>query len=373
MRIPAVDLRPALEETRACWQARVGEVFGRMHFILGEEGVAFEAEFAREMGAKHAVGCGNGTAAIELCLRDAGITSAKQEVLTTPLTAPFTGVGIAAAGARPRFADVDPRTLLLDPGDAGNRLTRRTAALVAVHLYGMPCAMERLRALCRGRSLVLIQDAAQAHGATYRGRPLTAWSRYVTYSFYPTKNLGCLGDGGAIATGSRPAAARLRARRDGGRVPGSADMVSRLEGINSRLDELQACFLRAFLPRLAGWNAHRARVAALYREALADCAGVELPQAVEGGVQHLFPVLADGRDRLRAFLRDRGIGSGVHYPVPLHLHPAFRDCGLKRGDLPVAERACRRLVSLPLWSHLPLEQAAEAAEAVRAFYRSGIR
>lgn len=373
MRIPAVDLRPALEQTRAAWQARLDEVFARMNFILGEQGAAFEAEFAHAMGARHAVGCGNGTAAIELCLRDAGITSPRQEVLTSPLTAPFTGVGIAAAGARPRFADVDPRTLLLDPDDAGNRLMRRTAAVVAVHLYGMPCAMDRLRLMCRARNLALIQDAAQAHGALYGGRPLAAWSRYVTYSFYPTKNLGCLGDGGAVATDHGPTARRLLARRDGGRVPGSADMVSRLEGINSRLDEFQACFLRAFLPRLAEWTSHRARLAALYRQALADCPGVELPQTVEGGVQHLFPILAARRDRLRAALRQRGIGTGIHYPVPLHLHPAFRDCGLKRGDLPVAERACRRLVSLPLGSHLPMEQAAEVAEAVRAFYRAGTR
>lgn len=369
MRIPAVDLRPALEETRAAWQTRMEEVFARMNFILGEQGAAFEAEFAEAMGASHAVSCGNGTAAIELCLRDAGITAARQEVLTTPLTAPFTAVGIAAAGARPRFADIDGQTLLLDPDDAGDRVTRRTAAVVAVHLYGMPCAMDRLRSLCLDRKLTLVQDAAQAHGATYRGRPLTKWSRYVTYSFYPTKNLGCLGDGGAITTDYAATAALLRARRDGGRVPGSADMVSRLEGINSRLDELQACFLRAFLPRLAEWNAHRARVAALYREALADCAGVQVPQAVDGGIQHLFPILAERRDKLRSALQQKGIGSGIHYPVPLHLHPAFRDCGLKRGDLPVAEWACRRLLSLPLWSHLRLEQAEEVAEAVRAFYR----
>lgn len=368
MRIPAVDLRPALEETRAAWTSRLEEVFARMHFILGEQGAAFEIEFAQAMGARHAVACGNGTAAIELCLRDAGIATPRAEVLTTPLTAPFTAVGIAAAGARPRFADIDPRTLLLDPGDAANRVTRRTRAVVAVHLYGMPCAMDRLRALCRPRNLVLIQDAAQAHGALYLGRPLSSWSPYVTYSFYPTKNLGCLGDGGAITTNSGPTARRLRARRDGGRLPGATDMVSRLSGINSRLDEFQACFLRAFLPQLAGWTAHRARVAALYREALAGCPGVELPEAVEGGVQHLFPILAARRDKLRAALAAHGIGSGIHYPVPLHLHPAFDDCGLKRGDLPVAERACRRLVSLPLGSHLPLDRAAEVAEAVRAFY-----
>ncbi len=369
MRIPPVNLKPALEETRAEWQARLEAVLARMSFILGEEGAAFEREFAAAMGARAAVGCGNGTAAIELCLRDAGITDSKQEVLTSPLTAPFTGVGIAGAGARPRFADVDPKTLLLSAEDAAERATRRTAGLVVVHLYGMPAAMADFRRLGRERNWVVIQDAAQAHGARYRGRALTAWSRYVTYSFYPTKNLGCLGDGGAIATDHAGTAGRLRARRDGGRVPGSVDMVARMGGINSRLDEVQAGFLRAFLPRLADWNAHRAAVAAVYRRELAGCGGVEIPEAVEGGVQHLFPILVSKREKLRAYLREMGIGTGVHYPVPLHLHPAFADCGLKKGDLPVAERACRRLVSLPLWAHLPLEQAEEVAAAVRRFFR----
>jgi dTDP-3-amino-3,4,6-trideoxy-alpha-D-glucose transaminase len=365
MRIPAVNLQPQLDETRLAANSRLDEMFARMHFILGEQVAAFEREWAEATGAADSVGVGNGTAAIEICLRDLGFTTAQHEVLTSALTAPFTGVGITAAGARPRFADVDPETLLLDPDDAGNRATKKTAAILPVHLYGQPVELPRFVKLARTLNAVLIQDAAQAHGARLGGRPLTDFSRYVCYSFYPTKNLGCLGDGGAIATSSASIGKRLRSRRDGGRRGGQ---VAHIEGINSRLDEMQACFLRAFLPRLAGWNANRARTASLYRQGLSDCAGIRLVRTAES-VNHLFVIRVERRDKLREYLARRGIGTGVHYPAPLHLMPAFRDAGVRRGSLPHAERACREVISLPLWPHLPESQAMEVVQAVREFYR----
>ncbi len=317
------------------------------------------------MGARFAVGVGSGTAALELALREAGVKERGAEVITSPLTAPFTGLAILAAGAKPRFADVDPETLLLDAEDAANRATRQTAALMPVHLYGRPCDLARWAAVARQLGVPVIQDACQAHGARFQGRSLAEYSPYVAYSFYPTKNLGGLGDGGALTTNCARRARRLAMLRDGGRKGGH---VSRLAGVNSRLDEMQACFLRAFLPHLEEWNARRARLAALYDEGLKDCRGVRLLDR-QGSVHHLYVIRAARRDRLRAHLSGHGIATAVHYPVPLHLQPAFAGCGLRRGDLPVVERACREIVSLPLWPQMPESAVEEVTERIREFYR----
>jgi dTDP-4-amino-4,6-dideoxygalactose transaminase len=365
MQVPAVNLKPCLQATEALWRARLAELFERMQFILGPQLAAFEQEFAAAMGSKHAIGVGTGTAAIELSLRAAGITNPNQQVITSALTAPFSGIGIRASGCSLRLADVDPETLLLDADDAGNRAGKRTAAIMPVHLYGQPCDMARFRAVSRAMGAVLIQDACQAHGARYGGTPLTAYSDYVCYSFYPTKNLGCLGDGGAVVTNRAGTATRVRMQRDGGRKGGQ---VSYEAGINSRLDEMQCCYLRAFLPRLAEWNADRARTAAIYDEMLAGCGGVRRVRTSTESVNHLYVMRAARRDKLRAHLAAKGIGTGVHYPVPLHLMPAFRDAGLRRGDLPHAERACREIVSLPLWPYMREDEARYVGEQVIEFY-----
>jgi len=196
---------------------------------------------------------------------------------------------------------------------------------------------------------------------------LVSYSPYVAYSFYPTKNLGALGDGGAIVTNRASVRQRLARLRDGGRSGGH---VSRLAGINSRLDEMQACYLRAFLTRLDAWNRRRAHLAARYDEALADCPGVRLLDRTDS-VHHLYVIRVRGREKLRRYLASHGIATAVHYPVPLHLQPAFRDCGARRGDLPVAERACREILSLPLYPHLPDSAAEEIAGRIRDFYRLG--
>ncbi|MBS1823791.1 MAG: DegT/DnrJ/EryC1/StrS family aminotransferase [Acidobacteria bacterium] len=366
MHIPVVNFRPVLEATRQTWEENLRQLMERQWFILGDQVRAFERDFAAAMSAEETVGCGNGTDAIQLCLRAAGVTSPKQEVITTALTAPFSGIGIISAGCSIRFADIDPGTLQLDPDDAGNRIRKATAALMPVHLYGQPCRIDRFARLARQHRLALIQDACQAHGAQYQAKPLSAFSPYIAYSFYPTKNLGCLGDGGAIATNRKTTATLLRQLRDGGRRGGQ---VTYRAGINSRLDEMQACYLRAFLPHLKSWNEHRQAIAALYDEALRDCPGVQLVERTKDSVCHLYVIRAAKREKLRAFLAERGIGTGVHYPVPMHLHPTFAACGLRKGDLPHTEKACREVVSLPLWPYIPRAAALEVAEKVREYYR----
>lgn len=365
MRIPSIDLRPAIEETEADWRPRLEQLFTRGQFILGPQLAEFERRFAKWTESPFAVGVGNGTAAIEICLRAEGITDPRAEVLTTPLTAAFTGVGIRSAGPMIRFADVDPETLQLDPDSVEQHWTRGTRALVGVHLYGQPCPADLLSRWARRKGALFIQDAAQAHGARLRGKPLTTFSPYVTYSFYPTKNLGALGDGGAIATALPRRARRLVEWRDGGRRGG---MVSYSEGINSRLDEMQCCYLLAFLARMSEWNASRARLASHYDELLKGCDGVRLVRRTEGGVNHLYVIRAKRREKLREFLTSRGIGTGIHYPVPLHLQPAFAASHQARGSLPVAERACKEVLSLPLYPHLKEAHVEQVAAAVRGFY-----
>ena len=360
-----VDLRPLLAATEPAWRANLARLFDRMQFIQGEQVAAFEEELAAAWGAQFAVAAGSGTAALELSLRAVGLGESGREVLLPALTSPFTAQAVLAAGCRPRFADVDAATLLLDPIDAEARIRKRSAALLPVHLYGQSAPMAELAKIARRQALLLLQDACQAHGAAAGGRPLTRFSPAVAYSFYPTKNLPCLGDGGAVLTNSRAVAGRLRLLRDGGRRSGQ---VARIRAVNSRLDEMQACYLRAFLPKLAEWNADRARLASLYDQALAGCPGLRPVARGGSSVCHLYVVRSKRRDRLRKHLANHGVASGVHYGGPLHLQPAFAESGLKRGDLPVAERACREIVSLPLWPYMPDSMVAEAAERVREFY-----
>lgn len=362
-KLPMVNLAPLLHATATAWQRNLERLFAGMQFVLGEQVETFEQEFAAALGAAQVVGVGTGTGAIELGLRAAGIWGRTQEVIVPALTSPFTALAICNAGARPVFADVDPDRLLIDPQDAASRITSRTAAIVPVHLYGQVCDLRRLSALARSARLAVIQDACQAHGATFDGLPLTRFSRFVAYSFYPTKNLGCLGDGGAIATRSAKLAAKLRMLRDGGR---GRDQLSRCPAVNSRLDELQACFLRAFLPKLQEWNANRAQLAELYDEALSLCPAVRPVLRGPESVNHLYVIRVPRRQSLRAYLAQQNIGSAVHYSVPLHLHPAFAE--FRRGGYPHAEQACREILSLPLWPYMRDSDVLTVAEHIRRFF-----
>ena len=351
--IPMANLKPMLLETEAAWRANLARLFDRGQFILGEQVEEFERELAAAMSAKFAVAVGSGTAALELCLRAAGLSESKAKVAVPALTSPFTAQAILAAGCRPHFVDVDPDHLLFD----ARRVGKSARAVLPVHLYGQPCELTGIP-----RKIAIIQDACQAH----RAAPFTQQSPYVALSFYPTKNLPCLGDGGAVLTDSKRVADRVKLLRDGGRNGGQ---IAKARALNSRLDEMQACYLRAFLPKLTEWNAERIRLAHTYDNALAGCDAIRPIARRPGSVCHLYVVRAKRRDQLRKALSARGIVTGVHYPLPLHLHPAFRAFGPKRGALPVAEKACREIVSLPLWPGLGEAAAGEVATAVREFYR----
>lgn len=360
MPVPFADLKSAIAETEPLWRENLAELHERSSYILGKQLESFEREFAQAMGAAYAVGVGSGCGAIETCLRAAGVTRESQHVLTSALTAPFTAVAVQAAGATPVFADIDPETLLIDPEDAACRMTRRVAAIVPVHLYGQVCRIEDVARLARGARIPVVQDACQAHGAN----DFTKYSPYVAYSFYPTKNLGALGDGGAVVTSSARIAKGVREIRDGGRRGGQ---VSHARGINSRLDEMQACYLRAFLTRLSAWNARRVEIARMYDQRLAGIEAIQPVARTRASVCHLYVVRAKRRDKLRAYLVGRGVATGIHYPVPLHLQPAFRG-KLRKGDLPVVEKACREIVSLPLHPFLTENQVNLVAEFVKKFY-----
>jgi dTDP-4-amino-4,6-dideoxygalactose transaminase len=359
MRVPFMALTPGPDD--AIVREAIHRVIDRGWFILGPELEAFEHEFAAACGATHAIGVGTGTDALALVLRALGIGPG-DEVITSPLSAAFSGLAIVMAGATPVFADLDPARLTMDPRAAEAAITPRTAAIMPVHLYGQPADMAAFQAIASGHSLALVEDACQAHGATSCGRPVGTFGAAGAFSFYPTKNLGALGDAGAVTTDDAPLAARLKRLRNGGQT----DRYHHPEfGVNSRLDEMQAAVLRARLPLLAAGNARRRALAARYRAALADGPVVVPPECDPGHVYHLFPILARDREAFQAHLAAQGIGTLVHYPVPLPRQTAFGSAA--PAVCPIADRVCAEVCSLPLHPRLSDADADEVAAAVQSY------
>jgi dTDP-3-amino-3,4,6-trideoxy-alpha-D-glucose transaminase len=346
----AADVRAALERVVASgW------------FILGPELEAFEREFAEASGARHAVGVGTGTDALALTLRALGI-GAGDEVVTTPLSAAYSALAIQMAGATPVFADIDPDRLTLDPAAAEAAVTPRTAAILPVHLYGQPADMSALEAVARRHGLALVEDACQAHLASSAGRPVGTIGVAGAFSFYPTKNLGALGDAGAVVTNDAALADRLARLRNGGQT----DRYHHIEfGVNSRLDEIQAAVLRARLPRLGVWTARRRALGARYRSRLAGAPVVVPPERDPGHVYHLFVVQARDRASLQAHLVRQGIGTLIHYPIPIPRQPAF--AGVTSSPCPVADRVSAEVCSLPLHHGLADAAVDDVAAAVHAW------
>lgn len=355
--IKFLQLTPG-EDAAAIHEA-ISRVVSRGWFILGPELEAFEREFAASSEAAHAVGVGTGTDAIAIALRALNIGPG-DEVITSPLSAAYSALAIMMTGARPVFADIDPDRLTLDPVAAESAITPRTAAILPVHLYGQPADMIAIARVAGRHGLAVVEDCCQAHFATCAGRPVGSLGTAAAYSFYPTKNLGALGDGGAIVTNDPALAARAARLRNGGQT-------NRYEhgefGVNSRLDEMQAAILRARLPLMPKWTAARRRLAARYRAALASARRLNVPPEFDPGhVYHLFPVLSASRDALRAHLEADGIETLIHYPIPIPHQPAL--ASQSPAECPVATRVCREVLSLPLHPALDDQAIDEVAEAV---------
>jgi dTDP-4-amino-4,6-dideoxygalactose transaminase len=357
-----VDLKAHVAALRPEIDAAVRRVLDSGRFILGPEGEAFETELAAHVQARHCVGVANGTEALQLALEALGVGPG-DEVVTSPLTAAFTALAILRAGARPVFADLDPATLNVSPEAVARAVTPRTRALMPVHLYGHPADLDPMLALARERGIAVVEDACQAVGALYRGRPVGCLSGIGAMSFYPTKNLGALGDGGAVLLDDADRARRVRQLRNGGQ---SDRYRHDVVGLNSRLDEVQAAILRVGLGHLEAWTARRRALAALYlRELTGVAARLPVEQPYATAAYHLFVIRHPRRDALMTRLQERGIETLIHYPIPLHLQPAFASLGGKSGDFPEAEAAAREIVSLPLHHGMTDEQARFVAASVR--------
>jgi dTDP-4-amino-4,6-dideoxygalactose transaminase len=348
-------------EDSAAIEAGIRRVIARGWFILGPEVEAFEREFAEASGARYAVGVGSGTDAIALSLRACDIGPG-DEVITSPLSAAYSALAIMMAGARPVFADIDPERLTLDPDATAAAITSNTRAILPVHLYGQAADMAGLEAIASRHSLAIIEDACQAHLATAGGRPIGTMGLTGAFSFYPTKNLGALGDAGAVITNDAALAERLKRLRNGGQ---SSRYHHQEPGGNSRLDEIQAAILRARLTYLPRWTARRRDLAARYRRELAGSRVVVPPERDAGHVYHLFPVLCDRREHFQQHLLAQGIETLVHYPVPIPRQPAL--AAMSPATCPIADRTCAQVVSLPMYPGLPDADVSRVASAVRAF------
>jgi dTDP-4-amino-4,6-dideoxygalactose transaminase len=357
--VPFMRLQPG--EDAAAVEAAIRRVIDRGWFVLGPEVEAFERDFARACGSAHAIGVGTGTDAIALILRALGIGPG-DEVITTPLSAAFTALAVMMVGARPVFADVEEERFTLDPGQVEAAVTSRTRAILPVHLYGQPAHLPALARIADRHNLALVEDCCQAHLATCGGQRVGTFGIAGAFSFYPTKNLGALGDGGAIVTGDRGLADRLRRLRNGGQ----ADRGRHVEaGVNSRLDEMQAAILRARLAFLGDWTARRRALAGQYREALTASPLAVPIEGDAGHVYHLFVVRSAERDRLQSHLASCGVETLIHYPVPIPRQPALAAEG--PADCPTAARICREILSLPLYPGMADQDVQMVARAVCAF------
>jgi len=354
--IPFLSLVPG--EDAADVRAAIDRVIARGWFVLGPEVEAFEDEFARASGARHAIGVGTGTDAIALILRGLGI-GAGDEVITSPLSAAYSALAIMMAGARPIFVDIDPDRMTIDPKQIEAAITPRTRAILPVHLYGQPADMDAIGAIAAKHHLAIVEDCCQAHLATANGRPVGTIGVAGAFSFYPTKNLGALGDGGAIITSDAALATTMKRLRNGGQTDRYHHETF---GVNSRLDEMQAAILRARLRWLPDWTARRRAAAARYRQQL-DGGSIVVPREFDPGhVYHLFVVRSRERQALQERLRARGIETLIHYPIPIPRQPAL--AATSPAQCPETDRASAEIVSLPLYPTLTTAAIDDIAEAV---------
>ncbi|MFQ5863206.1 MAG: DegT/DnrJ/EryC1/StrS family aminotransferase [Candidatus Brocadiales bacterium] len=362
-KIKLVDLDAQYQAIREeIWPAMRNVIEGST-FILGRHVKEFEDSFARFCNASFAIGVASGTDALILALRALGIGPG-DEVITVPNTAAPTAEAISLSGARVVFADINPKTFNMDPGEAEKKITKKTKAIMPVHLYGQPAQMEELKELCQAHNLMLIEDAAQAHGAEYKGQRVGTIGNVACFSFYPAKNLGAYGDGGAVVTNDGRIAELVRMFRNHGR---QEKYRHEIEGYNSRLDALQAAILSIKLKYLDKWNEKRRQHAQCYNRLLSPVKEVAVPEVPDRvkPVYHLYVIRVRDRDLLRKKLKEENIETGIHYPIPLHLQPAFAYLGLGKGSFPMAEEAAATILSLPLYPEMTQEQIETVVDAVK--------
>jgi dTDP-4-amino-4,6-dideoxygalactose transaminase len=363
--IPYLDLPAQIRSLRPELDAALGRVLDNCTFCLGPEVTEFERNFARTCGAAHCIGFNNGTSALHVALRLLGIGPG-DEVITTPFTFVATSWAIAYLGARPVYVDINDTSFNLDPELVERSITSRTRAILPVHLYGQPADLAPLLKISQKHNIPLIEDAAQAHGATYHGKPVGTFGRMSCFSFYPGKNLGACGEGGAIVTNDASVDKHARSLRD----HGSTRRYYHDEiGYNYRMEGIQGAVLNVKLKYLESWTRARRKVAMLYHEMLANTP-LRLPSEV-GDVKsswHLYVVRHPHRDLLKTRLDERQIGCGLHYPLALHMQKAFQHLGYKEGDFPIAEAAARECLSLPIYPELTEEQVGIVARTVREFF-----
>jgi dTDP-3-amino-3,4,6-trideoxy-alpha-D-glucose transaminase len=364
--VPILDLKPAYDELRTELDAAYHRVMESGWVLLGKELEAFESEYARSVGVKHCIGVANGLEALQMVLMALGIGPG-DEVIVPAHGYIATFLAVTHAGARPVPCEPDAKTYNLDPSRLAALITPKTKVILPIHLYGQPADMEALNAVAAKHRLFVLEDAAQSHGARIGGREAGSWGHAAGVSFYPSKNLGALADGGAVTTNDDALAEKLRHLRNyGSKVRYHNEYL----GLNSRLGELQAAFLRAKLPRLAEWNTRRRRLADRYREQLRGVGDIVPPFVPPWAepVWHLFVIRTRRRDALQAHLTSRGIGTQVHYPIPPHLSNAYRAAGWKRGDFPLAEELAGEVLSLPIGPHHTAEQISHVCLAIREFF-----
>jgi dTDP-4-amino-4,6-dideoxygalactose transaminase len=359
--IPFADLHSQYRSIKGEIDAAIGRVLDSAQFILGDEVAAFERDFAQYCQASETVAVNSGTSALHLALLAAGIGPG-DEVITVPFTFVATVSAIGYTGARAIFVDIEPEYFTIDPAKIEAAITPRTRAIIPVHLYGQPADMDPILEIARHHRLAVIEDAAQAHGAEYHGRRCGSLAEIAAFSFYPGKNLGAYGEGGAVTTTRADVAKTCRTLRDWGQ---EKRYEHRLKGFNYRMDGIQGAILRVKLRHLEAWTEKRRQIAAWYAEML-DSDSVRQPRARPGcrHVYHVFAVRADDRDTLRSVLATQGIQTGIHYPIPVHLQPAHADLGYRADDFPNAEAAAREVLSLPLFPEMTREQVDIVASAV---------
>lgn len=360
--IPLVDLAAQFAEIKDEVRAGVDEVFDTTAFVGGPQVAAFEEEYADFVDVRHCVGVANGTDALELAFRAVGVGHG-DEVIVPANTFIATAEAVARIGALPVFVDVTEDTLLLDPVRLEEAITPRTRAVAPVSLFGQVAAIEQIFEVLGGRDIAIVEDAAQSQGALRHGRTSGSIAAVAATSFYPGKNLGAAGDGGAVTTDDDTIARAVRLMSSHG---SERKYRHEIIGFNSRLDTVQAVVLSAKLRRLNDWNARRREAAALYAQLLANVNGVRLPATAEGNehVWHLFVVRVPNRDHVLDALNHNGIGAGVHYPDPVHMTPAFKHFGLRAGPLPIAEAAAASILSLPLFPHITVDQQQRVVESL---------